>query len=105
VSKKALIATFLVGVWLGFIVLDGATYLLLVLMLMCNYSLAEANALKVLLIAVTTLVPIALFSDAGDIAWIEGGVLAFGSIVGGHLGARLSIIHRHVAGHTVYWSW
>jgi len=91
VSTKALVATFLVGVWLGFIVLDGATYLLLVLMLMCSYPLAEANALKVLLIAVTTLIPIALFGGAGDIAWAEGGVLALGSIVGGHLGARLSI--------------
>jgi uncharacterized membrane protein YfcA len=91
VSNKALIATFLVGVWLGFIVLDGATYLLLVLMLMCSYPLAEANALKVLLIAITTLIPIALFSGAGDIAWLEGGVLALGSILGGHLGARLSI--------------
>ncbi len=84
-------AIFLVGIWLGFIVLDGATYLLLVLMLMCHYRLAEANALKVLLIAVTTVIPIALFGGAGEIAWAEGGVLAAGSVVGGHIGARLSL--------------
>lgn len=81
---------FLVGVWVGFIVLDGATYLLLVLILTCNYALPHANALKVLLIAVTTLVPILMFGGAGDIAWAEGGVLAAGSLLGGHAGALLS---------------
>ncbi|MEJ0019464.1 MAG: sulfite exporter TauE/SafE family protein [Acetobacteraceae bacterium] len=91
VSYRAMAAIFLVGIWLGFIVLDGATYLLLVLMLMCHYRLAEANALKVLLIAVTTVIPIALFGGAGEIAWAEGGVLAAGSVVGGHIGARLSL--------------
>jgi uncharacterized membrane protein YfcA len=38
-----------VGFWLGFIVLDGATYLLLVLILMFHFDLVHANALKALL--------------------------------------------------------
>jgi uncharacterized membrane protein YfcA len=87
---KAIALIFFVGVWLGLIVLDGATYLLLVLILVCNYALPQANALKVLLIAVTTLIPIVMFSGAGDIAWAEGGVLAAGSVAGGHAGALLS---------------
>jgi hypothetical protein len=81
---------FLVGAWLGFIVLDGATYLLLVLMLVCRYPLPLANALKVLIIAVTTLIPIAFFWDRGDIRLVEGIVLAAGSVAGGHLGAVFS---------------
>lgn len=40
---------FLVGAWIGLIVIDGATYLLLVLILVCGYALPHANALKVLL--------------------------------------------------------
>jgi hypothetical protein len=36
---KAIGLIFLVGVWLGLIVLDGATYLLLVLILTCNLQL------------------------------------------------------------------
>jgi uncharacterized membrane protein YfcA len=90
VTLKSVTLIFLVGVWLGFIVLDGATYLMLVLILMCGYALPHANALKVLLIAVTTLIPIVLFAEAGEIAWAEGGMLALGSIAGGHAGASLS---------------
>jgi uncharacterized membrane protein YfcA len=81
---------FVVGAWLGFIVLDGATYLMLVLILVCHYGLARANALKVLLASIATLVAIAMFSHAGDTRWLEGGLLSAGSVVGGDLGARLS---------------
>jgi uncharacterized protein len=90
VTFSAMALLFGVGFWLGFIVLDGATYLLLVLMLVCNYDLPQANALKVLLIAVTTLVPIAMFARAGDIFWSAGALMSAGSLLGGHVGARLS---------------
>jgi uncharacterized membrane protein YfcA len=81
---------FFVGAWLGFIVLDGATYLLLVLMLVCRYDLARANALKVLLTSIATLVAIVMFSRAGDTRWLEGGLMSAGSVAGGHFGAKLS---------------
>jgi hypothetical protein len=90
VSLRAVALIFLVGVWLGYLVLDGATYLLLVLILVCNYALPHANGLKVLIIAVTALVPLLMFGGAGEVAWAEGGVLAAGSIAGGHAGAHLS---------------
>jgi uncharacterized membrane protein YfcA len=90
VSFRSIGLIFLVGAWMGLIVIDGATYLLLVLILVCGYALPHANALKVLLIAVTTLIPILLFSGSGQIAWAEGGVLALGSIAGGHAGAHFS---------------
>jgi uncharacterized protein len=81
---------FFVGAWLGFIVLDGATYLLLVLILMCHYDLPHANALKMLLASITTLVAIVMFSRAGDTRWLEGSLMSAGSMLGGNLGARLS---------------
>ena len=90
VSVRAIVLMFLTGLWLGLIVLDGATYLMLVLILVCGYQLAPANALKSIILAVTTLVPIALFWEAGDILWTEGFVMAGGSVAGGHIGARLS---------------
>jgi uncharacterized membrane protein YfcA len=77
-------------VWFGFIVLDGATYLLLVLILMFGFDLPRANALKAFLGVATTLVPIGMFASSGQVRWTEGIVLSAGSIVGGHLGARLS---------------
>jgi uncharacterized membrane protein YfcA len=79
-----------VGVWLGFIVLDGATYLLLVLILLFRYDLPHANALKVFLLVTTTFVPITLFARAGNIWWTEGLLLSVGSLLGGYFGAKLS---------------
>jgi hypothetical protein len=83
-----------VGFWLGFIVLDGATYLLLVLILMFHFDLVHANALKALLGVTTTLVPIAMFAGHGSIRWPEGLVMSAGSIVGGYFGARLTMHER-----------
>lgn len=90
VTPLALALMFGIGVWLGLIVLDGATYLLLVLILVCCYALPEANAVKVIILVATTLVAIAMFWSKGDVWLTEGLVLAAGSIVGGYLGARLS---------------
>jgi uncharacterized membrane protein YfcA len=90
VTFRAILLMFFAGLWLGLIVLDGATYLMLVLILICGYQLAAANALKSIILAVTTLIPVALFWEAGDILWTEGFVMAGGSVVGGHIGARLS---------------
>jgi len=90
VTALGLFALVFVGIWLGFIVLDGATYLLLVLILLFRFDLPRANALKVVLLATTTLAPIVLFSQRGDIWWTEGLLLSAGSVLGGYLGARLS---------------
>jgi uncharacterized protein len=94
VTAAGLAALAFVGVWLGFIVLDGATYLLLVLILLFRFDLPHANALKVLLLVTTTLVPIVLFTRHGDIWWKEGLLLSAGSILGGYLGARVSAQER-----------
>lgn len=89
---RGMLLIFAVGFWLGFIVLDGATYLLMVLMLFFYYDLPQANALKSLLIAVTSLLPVLIFAYDGKVLWAEGGVLALGSIAGGYLGVLLSNI-------------
>ena len=74
--------------WL--IVLDGATYLLLVLILVCSYALPNANALKTIILVATTVIAIAMFWSKGDVWLAEGIVLSVGSILGGHFGAKLS---------------
>jgi uncharacterized membrane protein YfcA len=75
-------------------VLDGATYLLLVLILMFHYPLIRANALKALLCVPTTLVPILMFAGHGSIRWPEGLVMSAGSVAGGYIGARLTMHER-----------
>jgi uncharacterized protein len=94
ITVSGLLAMLGVGFWLGFIVLDGATYLLLVLILMLRFDLVRANALKVLLLVATTLVPIAMFARAGNIRWTEGLLMSAGSLAGGYLGAHLTMQER-----------
>lgn len=90
VTPLAVVLMLGVGFWIGLIVLDGATYLLLVLMLVCMYPLARANALKSFINVVTTGVAIAMFASEGQMLFAEGAVLSVGSIGGGYFGAKFS---------------
>lgn len=90
VPPLALGLMFGVGFWIGLIVLDGATYLLLILILVCWYPLAQANALKSFIVVITTGVAIAMFASNGEMRFAEGAVLSAGSIAGGYFGARFS---------------
>jgi uncharacterized membrane protein YfcA len=80
ISWRAILIMFFVGLWLGFIVLDSATYLLLVLMLVCHYALLQANALKSVLMAATVVVAIMMFAGAGEVYWMQGIVMCVGSV-------------------------
>ena len=82
---------FLAGIWLGFIVVGGATCMLLILTLMVGLDLPRANAVRAAALVPVTLVAMVVFAAHGDIDWILGGVLSFGSIAGGMMGARLSL--------------
>jgi uncharacterized protein len=94
ITPLGMFALVFVGFWLGFIVLDGATYLLLVLILMFHYDLVRANALKALLGVFTTLVPILMFAGHGSIRWPDGLIMSTGSVAGGYIGARLTMHER-----------
>jgi uncharacterized membrane protein YfcA len=94
ITPAGIFALVFVGFWMGFIVLDGATYLLLVLILMFHYDLVHANALKALLAVCTTLVPILMFAGHGSIRWPDGLVMSAGSVAGGYIGARLTMHER-----------
>ena len=80
-----------IGVWLGFIVLDGATYLLLVLTLAVGLSLVPATAVKSAALVASTLVSMVIFVYHGEINWTMGALTGIGSILGGVLGARFTM--------------
>jgi uncharacterized protein len=65
-----------------------------VLILIFRYDLVRANALKALLGVATTLVPILMFAGHGSIRWTEGLLMSSGSVLGGYLGARLTMQER-----------
>jgi uncharacterized membrane protein YfcA len=79
-----------IGVWLGFVVLDGATYLLLALTLVVGLPLVQANAIKNATLVPATLVAMVVFAYHGNVNWTLGAVMGAGSIAGGLLGARLA---------------
>ena len=79
-----------IGVWLGFIVLDGATYLLLALVLAVHLPLLQANAIKSLALVPSSVMALIMFALDGAVVWSVGAVMAAGSIVGGMLGARVA---------------
>ena len=79
-----------IGVWLGFIVLDGATYMLLALTLVVGLPLIQANAIKSAALVPATVVAMIVFAAKGNIDWTLGAILGVGSVVGGILGARLA---------------
>jgi uncharacterized protein len=91
VDWKAMLLLFVVGIWTGFIVLDSATYMLLVLVLASGFTLVEANAIKTFAMFTSTAVATLIFAQHQSIDWTAGGIMALGSIVGGLLGARLAI--------------
>jgi uncharacterized membrane protein YfcA len=82
---------FLVGIWLGLIVIDGATYLMLVLILGMRMQLPSANAYKALVGFTLNVVAVALFARNGHVDWTMGATMAVGSVAGGYIGARLSL--------------
>lgn len=79
-----------IGVWLGFIVLDGATYLLLALTLAVGLSLGQSNAVKSAALIPTSIIAIAVFAAKGNLDWTLGLITGAGSIAGGLLGAKMA---------------
>ncbi|CAM3727060.1 sulfite exporter TauE/SafE family protein [Polynucleobacter arcticus] len=82
---------FAVGLWLGLIVLDGGTYLLLALIAFVRLPLVKANAYKNLVVLATAAIALTVFSIKDEVNWELGGIMALGSIVGAFFGAKFSL--------------
>ena len=100
-GPKQYLLFFLVGLWLGFIVLDGATFLLLALTVSVGVGLVTANAIKSAIILPSVLASMLVFSFESVINWKVGAILAVGSIFGGFIGARLSM--APAAKRVIFW--
>ncbi len=85
------IILFFVGFWLGLIVLDGATYLLLALIIFVRLPLVKANAYKNLVLFTTSAIALSVFARNGEVNWEIGGVMALGAVLGGLIGARFAL--------------
>jgi uncharacterized membrane protein YfcA len=86
-----IVAVFAVGAWAGLIVLDSATYMLAVLVLMAHFPLREANAIKVFSLGLVALLGVVLFTVKGQIDWLWAIPLAVGAMAGSRVGAQVSL--------------
>ncbi len=85
------VAVFAVGAWAGLIVLDSATYMLAILVLMAHFPIREANAIKVFSLGLVALLGTVVFSLKGQIDWLWAIPLSLGAMAGSHIGARVSL--------------
>lgn len=92
VGPVQLILIFLVGVWAGFIVLDGLTYLLFVLVLSVRMDLVAANAAKVAIGAAIAGVSLPVLAAGGHVDSGAAIPLSVGAVVGGLIAARLAVL-------------
>lgn len=74
----------------------GVGIILTAALLASGFDVVMANAIKVLVTLVVTIVAIPVFLVAGEIAWLPGLTLAVGFAAGGVIGARLTVTRGEV---------
>ena len=85
---------FLTGIYGGFIQ-AGVGYLVLAVTTAAGLDLVRGNSVKVLAILGMTAQALLIFAWQGRVDWLLGFVLAGGTILGGLLGARLTVLKGH----------
>ena len=95
-SRPGLLAGgfFLAGIYGGF-VQAGVGFLVLGVTSAAGLDLVRGNAVKVLSILCLTGFSLGIFAWQGRVEWIPGLWLAGGTILGGMLGARLTVLKGH----------
>lgn len=82
---------FLVGLYAGFIQ-AGTGFLALAVSTAAGLQLVRGNAVKTAMNFALTMVALSVFWWHGQVHWLYGGVLAAGGAIGGHLGARATVL-------------
>jgi uncharacterized membrane protein YfcA len=85
---------FLAGIYGGF-VQAGVGFFLLTVTTLAGYDLVRGNSLKVLCVLVFTPISLGLFAWQGQVEWLPGFALAGGTVLGGMLGVRLTVLKGH----------
>ena len=85
---------FVIGLYAGF-VQAGVGFFLLALASIAGLDLVRGNALKVLSVLIFTGLALTLFAWHGKVNWVLGIILGFGTVIGGLLGVKLTILKGH----------
>ena len=84
-----------VGFYGGFIQMGMGIVFLAITVLIARYSLIDANAVKIAVVAIYTLLAIAIFQYKGLIDWKIGLLMAVGQTFGGYYTAVFAAQHEH----------
>lgn len=85
---------FILGILGGFIQMGFGLFALFILVLLSRYNIIEANAIKVAIIAMYTLVILLIFHFKGLVDWKIGLLFAVGQGAGGYLAAHLASVYK-----------
>ena len=77
-----------IGFYGGFIQMGMGIFFLAIMVLFARYNLIEANALKIVVISIYTIIVIGIFQSQGLIDWRAGALMAVGQSTGGYLTAH-----------------
>ena len=86
----AIPAFLLLGFYGGFIQMGMGILFLAVMVLGAKWSLIDSNVVKSMIVAIYTIVVIAIFQWQGLIDWKIGGIIAIGQMAGGWLTANFA---------------
>lgn len=86
---------FVVGIYSGF-VQAGVGFLILATTTLAGFNLVKGNAIKVLVLLASMIVSLTVFASQGMVNWTMGFVLGVGSLLGGLLGVKLTVLKGHV---------
>lgn len=89
---KGKLSFLVAGLYGGFIQAGVGVLLLSSIVLCTGRELSRANAIKAILVAAFTVPPLLVFLWNDLVAWVPGLALASGSMLGGWLGARLTML-------------
>jgi uncharacterized membrane protein YfcA len=85
------VGTFLAAIYGGYFGAGLGVILLAVLGLTLEDALPRINGLRGVLSLLVNSIAVVIFAASGHVAWGAAGILAATSLVGGYLGARLSL--------------
>jgi hypothetical protein len=83
---------FFIGLYGGFIHVGVGYFLLAGIVLSAGYDLVKANAIKVTIALIFTIVAFLVFLFEQDIRWLYGLIMAAGTIIGALIASRMAVM-------------
>lgn len=85
---------FLIGIYGGFIQ-AGAGFVIITLMLLAGFDLIQTNAVKIMIVAFSTCIALAIFIAHDQVDYLYGLVLGVGSAIGGWAATFVAVKKGH----------